>query len=413
MKKITKIIFLILVLSSNSLLTNIKAQSLTSPSYELIEPTVDSISGIADSPTYSILTNSSPTGAYSTNSSNYNLTGGTAKFVEANVPTIDCIEASTDGGSTVCTGVPGSDGMQGVCSQPGCYDRAKIEIGSENNPVDASYAIQISTVSDFSSGIQYIDGATRLPKSNLTISDFLFKCDWEGTVVSGYCNSANTTYQKFNILGLTPGTTYYVRLTAHHGDSSDANFTQSAWGPSQSVTIEMPTISMDIDIATTTAGSSNAPYVVALGNLSTSSVTTASDYIIFRFTTNALSGGEINIKGVNNGLQYATYTIPSVNNDLASIAQGFGLRNDSTTNSAVSTTYLGNISVSASPSDFTDTGAPHRVGSPSNSLVQLFDSGGLPLNTGVSAYWVKAKASTSAPAGNYSETLNTYGSATF
>src|SRR5690606_23504568 len=103
--------------------------------------------------------------------------------------------------------IPGEGGMIGVCSEPGCYDRAKFEI-SNDNPQNTRYAIQIATNPEFTNGVQYISGSNRFPKSTLTINDFLYKCEWEGITDSNYCVSSNITYQKYNIIGLTPDTLY-------------------------------------------------------------------------------------------------------------------------------------------------------------------------------------------------------------
>ncbi len=386
---------------------NIHAQNLDSTNYTLLGPTMDSGAGITNSANYSNLVGTSPIDQYTIISTNYSLRGGTATFIEAYVPTIICLETSTTTGTTNCTGVPGGNGMQGVCSSPGCYDRAKIEINTQGNAADARFAIQISTTSDFSSNIQYITGATRIPKNTLAVSDFLFKCEWEGTISVGYCGAANTTWQKYNILGLNPGTTYYMRVAGLKGSSTDGSFTQSAWGPSVSVSTQNTSISFDVDIATSTAGSSSQPYIINVLNIIPDTVYTSTDYIIFRSTTNALNGMRLLIKGNNGYLENVAnaQNIPSANGDLASQSEGWGLRNDSTTNSQINGGYLGTITVSSSPTDFTDTGATHRIGGITTSFIKLFDSNTLPLNTGVSGYKVKVKTDYSKKPGTYSDIL--------
>lgn len=383
------------------------SQSLDSSTYRLIEPTFGPVTGVTESTNYSALIDTSVANFTST-STNYRTRGGTAEFIEANVPTISCFETDTDSGSTSCAGVPGGDGMQAVCGEFGCYERAKLEINSQANAADTRYAIQISTASDFSSNIFYVDGTTRFLKTTLTINDFLPKCEWEGTTSAGVCGSPNATWQKYNILGLTPNTTYYVRLSAQHGSSTNATFTQSEWGPSDSTTTASPRITLDVDIATSTAGSSNTPYLVNMGQLSAGSITTATDMIIFRLSTNALSGITTQIKGLNAGLlnDGDPSLIPSVNGDLASLGTGFGLRNESTTNSAVNIGTIGDITISTTPSDFTDAVTSEQVGQVPTSFVPLFNSGGLPLHTGVTGFQVKAKPDLADAAGNYSETIN-------
>ncbi len=94
-----------------------------------------------------------------------------------------------------------------------------------------------------------------------------------------------------------------------------------------------------------------------------------------------------------------------MNGDLALNNYGFGVRNDDTTNSSLDGTYLGNITIATSPYDFSDTGADTKVGSPISSFSDIFDSNGLPLHTGVSGFFLKAKSDISYPAGTYSDVL--------
>lgn len=408
MKKINipKLIFATLVVVVLFLSFNfiVHAQNVDSANYTLIQPTTDSVNGISDSTNYSVLIDSSPISDYTISSSNYDLKGGTAAAIEAFVPEITCLESSTTGGTTACTGIPGTDGMQGVCSEPGCYDRVKLEIDANSNPLDARYAIQVSTVSDFSSNVSYVTGATRLLKNTLAITDFLYKCEWEGTISVGYCAAANTTWQRYNIIGLVPGTTYYMRVAALKGSDTNGSFTQSPWGPSQSVLLQNTTISIDVDIAPSTAGSSSPPYILTMQNVTPNAISTSNDYIIFRLTSNALSGTDLLIKGQNGALQNGSNQILNVNADLAS-NNGYGLRNDSTTNSSQNAGTIGTIAVSSTPSDFTDTGATDKVGSPTTAFVKLFSSNSQPLDNGVSGYKVKVKPSSSTPPGLYTEIL--------
>lgn len=385
------------------------AQNLDSTTYTILAPSIgEPFNDISDSSTYSQLIDSSPIDDYIVESTTYRADGGSANIFEANVPTVTCFETTTTSGSPAgCTGIPGSDRMKGVCSSPGCYDRAKLEINAQGNPDDARYAIQISTTSDFSSNVFYVDATTRLLKASLTVNDFIPKCEWEGTTVSGICGSPNTTWQKFDILGLTANTTYYVRLSAHRGLTADGKFQQSEWSPSTSATTASPSITLDVDIAPTTAGSSTPPFLLALGSSSAGVIKTSSDQVIFRLTTNALSGIQTLIKGANGGLLRVggSELITSANADLSSAGSGFGLRNVSASNSAANTTYLGNITISSTPNDFTDTGATHKVGAVGTTYVKLFDSNSLPLDTGVTGFVAKFKPAASHPAGNYRETM--------
>jgi len=391
----------------------ISAQNLNSNNYTLVAPTIDTAAGIINSNNYSGLVGSSPVDEFITTSSNYSNKGGTAAFVEANVPIFKCIETSTNSISTNCTGVPGANGMQGVCSIPGCYDRAKFEINIQGNAMDARYAIELSTTSDFSSNNFYLTGATHIPKTTLAISDFLFKCDWEGTLTD-LCNSSNLTWQKYNMIGLTPGTLYYIRASALKGSASTGSFTQSAWSPILSITTQHTFLTFKIDIGPNPITSTSIPpYLINLTNIVPNNISTSQNYIILRTSTNALNGINVQIKGLNGAL-IGVSSIPAFSGDLTNIANGYGIRNSLVSNSQINSGFLGNIAISTSPIDFSGpVGIPNQIGGPTTSFNNLFNSQGLPLNTGSAAFNVKIKADLSKGNGNYTETLTTLVYGTF
>jgi len=387
--------------------TLVSASDIDSTNYTLLAPAIGApISGSEDSTNYSLLQNST-IDSFVSSSSLFTQKGGFLGRIEANVPLLSCLEVDTNTGNTVCTGVPGSDGMQGVCGKEGCYDRAKAEIDAQGNPDDVRYALQVSTRSDFSSNIYYVDATLRTLSPTLGIDDFVPKCEWEGTVLSGICASANTTWQKYNILGLNGATAYYIRSSALHGTDTNGTFTQSAWGTSSTITTKVPTLSLDIDIAPDTTTPTNPPHNIGMGTLTPGSVITSTNMIVLRVSSNALNGVTSQIKSLNGGLKNdaGSELITSLNGDLALNNYGFGLRNDDTTNSAVDTGTLGDIVVATTPYDFSDTGAVTKVGSPVSSFSDIFDSNSLPLNTGISGYFLKAKSDISYPAGTYSDTL--------
>jgi len=298
--------------------------------------------------------------------------------------------------------------MQGVCSSPGCYDRAKLEINTQGNANDARYAIQVSTTSNFSSSIFTIAGTTHIMKNNSTValSDFLFKCDWEGTVLGSFCASPNTTWQKYNILGLVPGTQYYFRISGLKGSTTNGSFTQSAWSPIVTATTAHTSISFKIDIGPSSSSTSSPPYILSVNDILPNTITTSTNYMIFRTTSNALNGVQVQVKGQNGSLLNGANTIPGFSGNLSTQTNGYGIRNDSTTNSQINGGSIGNIHISTTPIDFTDPGGtPNQVGAPTTSFNNLFDSQSLPLNTGVSAYKVKVVADLTKPTGNYTETL--------
>lgn len=402
-----KNLLILITLSCLIFTSSVDAQNLDSTTYTLIGPNLSATTGITESTSYSALSSGNPMDDFTVSSSTYTARGTSQPFFEAFVPELICLETSTTSGTTNCTGIPGSDGMRGVCSSPGCYNRAKIEINVSGNPDDVKYALQISTDSNFASNVYYVSGITKLLKTDLELTDFLYKCEWEGTVSAGYCGSPNTTLQKYNILGLNPSTTYYVRASSFQGVDESEIFSQSDWGPSLSVATQATSITFDIDVASSTAGSSTPPYIISNLQILPESIYTTTDYIVFRVTSNALNGAEVQIKGENGELENAATAdvISAFTGDLAGTANGYGVRNDSATNSQINSGYLGDITVAASPIDFTDVGATHKVGGPTTSFVKLFDSNSLPIFTGVSAYKVKVKADFSKRPGSYQERL--------
>lgn len=383
-------------------ISSVNSANLDSTNYRLVEPSIgEPVGGIIESSSYKMLVDSSATDDTITTSSNYRSDAGTANFIEAAVPKVTCFETSTSSGT--CSA--GSNGMQEVCSTPGCYDRAKFKIDAQGNPNDVRYAVQMSTSSTFASNNFYIDSATRLPTLSITIADFLYKCEWEGTIQAGYCGSANTTYQKFNVFGLSSNTTYYIRFSAFQGVTSDAQFTQSEWGPSANATTAVPSLTLDLNIAPDTVTNTNVPYILNFGSSPAGVVTTASDYIVLNVSTNAVSGLTTSVKGLNGQLESGSNTIPAVNTDLdtLTVTSGWGIRNESTTNSQQYSSYLGSVTISNSPNDFTDAGAANKVGAPSSSFVTLFTSNLMPLHTGIAGFESKIKPVGATPSGLYDE----------
>jgi hypothetical protein len=390
-----------------SLVSAVFAQNLDSTNFTLIDPALDSpLVGDVDSTDYSLLFDGD-IGAFTTTSSTFRARGGIQTFMEPPIPTISCFETNTNSGSTTCTGLPGADGMFAVCTSLGCYNRAKLELNAQGGAADTRYAIQISTASDFSSNVFYVDATTRFLKASLTIADFIPKCEWEGTTSSGVCGSPNTTWQRHNILGLQHTTTYYVRLSAQKGTATDANFTQTDWSPSVNATTTDPEITVNVDIAVDTVTGSAVPYIVDFGQVATDVVNTATNMIVFKVSSNATSGVDTVIKGLNGGLKHTTLAdiMTSVDADLAVASSGFGLRNNSAGNAQNYTSTLGNITISTTPSDFSASGGAHRVGGVGTSFVKLFTSNDLALDGGVAPFYVKAKPAGSFSPGNYSETF--------
>ncbi|MCA9385644.1 fibronectin type III domain-containing protein [Candidatus Dojkabacteria bacterium] len=310
-------------------------------------------------------------------STNYRVLPGSPNVLVANVPEIECFE-TTSSGTTSCSDTDITpDGMVMLCGTSGCYDRARIEIDPQDNTTDTLYSIQIKESG--SSTWRYVDGTTFIIEDEAThdINDYLTETTWEGTTSS------------FNILGLKPGTSYDAQITALHGD-----FTESMPSPVSTTTTGLPSLFFDIDIDTAsgTTSETSAPYAIQLGVLNPVSVSTSNNLIWFDLGTNAISGISMFVEDDYSGLQSPTslYTIPSLDSDLSSSLEGFGLVGNTT-----SETYIGPLTVESAFGNGGDI-----VGGISTTPVAIYNSNGGPLHNGRGSLFVKAKTSTSTPSGD-------------
>jgi len=318
-------------------------------------------------------------------STDYKLGVGVAFNWMATAPSINCFETTTEGSTSCDDADVNPDGLVMLCGDGGCYDRARFELNSENNPTDTLYSFQITT--DISWSIyDYIDGATFLIETASThdINDYLTESAWEDTPSS------------INVYGLSYNTTYYVRGTALHGD-----FTESGPGPASNATTAYPQISFDIDIADTGGGSTEtaAPYSIDLGTLAYGSVTTGVNLIWMDIGTNLPEGVNIFVRDQYSGLYSATtlYTLSSTDANLDNVA-GYGLVEYS-----ASEDYLGPLVVESS---FGNGG--NIVGGISNNIYSkpIYNTSNLPLYAGRCSLYVKARPSEDTPmSDDYTDTI--------
>ncbi|MCB9789650.1 fibronectin type III domain-containing protein [Candidatus Nomurabacteria bacterium] len=322
--------------------------------------------------------------------SSYQLRPGTTNEFLANTPIVACFETTSTGSSNCTTGPAylNSNGMVRVCGTDGCYNKARFEIDTQNNPSDTLYGVQIST-DDFVSDIQQIDGTSYKPKdlADRQLADYLTESDWETPV--------------FNIKGLQSNTTYYVRITALHGD-----FTESTPSPSASATTANALITFDIDITDMAESTpeTSAPYGISFTGdyklISGGALQTNLDLIWMDLETNAEGGAAVAHKGLYGGLYSAnqTYTITSATEDLSADPEGFGLQNyDYSGTETYEETYSGQSSLGTITIATNYNGAGNNVGIVDTDLLLLFGSDG-PTDAGRVSMWVKAKAGNSAPA---------------
>lgn len=374
-------IFLVLILLSP--VARIYATELDSTNFKIVGVTTSSGGGIGDSANYSIMLQAGEISANpSTYSTNYRINQDPSANFVAEIPSIRCFETNTNGSNTNC--VSGSQpitngGMQAVCTSMGCYNRARFEIDQRSNPKDTLYGVQIST-DNFVNDIKCLSGSTFAPKSeDCNINDFRTKEYWEGV--------------DFNVKNLQQSTTYYLRITALHGD-----FTQSDYSPITTATTTSTIISFDIDIAQEAGvnAESTPPYTISFTSdqelISGAAMTTARELIWFDLNSNA-QGAIVAVNSQNGGLYSPStnYKIISENEDLnTSGAEGFGLQKY----------ILAPTALTATPAF---AGSNGHVGAITVSPRQIYTSTE-PIENGRMGTYVKARASTNAlPATDYEE----------
>lgn len=255
------------------------------------------------------------------------------------------------------------------------YNKLHFVIDEQGNPSDALYALQISTSSDFSSGVNYV-------KSDLTIGATLTTSDYQTYTAWGGANGSI-------IIGLTPNTTYYLRAKATQGQ-----FTESAYGPSANATTANPSLSFSV-----------SPSSIALGDLPAGTVVDAPSAISVSLDTNALSGSDVYINGKNSGLlsNTASFTIPSATGDLSSLNHGFGARVTAASQSS------GGPFTAASPYN----GSADNVGLTDTTIRKIFTSL-VPVSGASGSVLLKAKAQINDPAASdYTETITLIAAANF
>lgn len=303
--------------------------------------------------TYSLEGSGGEVSGLTPTTSNYKVKPGFTEIIQANVPSI----ATFDNGS-------GS-----------FYNKLHFVINTQNNPSDALYSLQISTSSTFASGNYYV-------KNDLSIGGTLVLADYQTYTAWGGASGASIT-------GLQPNTPYYLRVKATTG-----KFTESQYGP---INGPISTVNPYITFSISTSS-------IAMGLLLAGTVVNSPSDIGLTFATNASSGGDVYISGVNGGLSSTavTSTITSATGDLSALGRGFGARVSST--GATS----GTVS-SVSPFN----GAGDNVGIINATIRKILSASG-PVVGGTGSVTIKAKSASNDPAANdYTETLTLLASASY
>ena len=269
------------------------------------------------------------------------------------------------------------------------YDKLNVVIGQQNNPSDAKYALQVSTTSNFSSGIFYVQTDNTLG-ATLTTSDYQSYTVWGGAT-------------GVNIIGLSPSTTYYIRAKVTQVNSFSGISTESAYGPSSSAATSALSISYCLYTGANCAAGGST---VAFGSITPSTVTAGPVNINVDFATNADTGGSIYIYGLHGGLASTTAssTITSATANLTTAASGFGAQ------------------ISSSPTQ--TSGGPLSIDSPYSAssgnvgavttIVNPILTSLAPIVGGNSVIVIKAKTAVTTPAAtDYSETFTLLAAAAF
>ena len=384
------------------------AQSeLTSDNYKIIDPQVDSGGGVSNSASFGLLSSlGDPTADARLTSGSYKVGLSFPNGIQANVPLIRCVETDTTSGDTNCLDFPNANGAQGECGTPGCYDRAKIEVDHQNNPIDSLYLVSIT---DINTTVEYFLQSDHTVNTVFDINDYMTLCALQGSdsrVGSGCQNSGDPEWdealQRTNIFGLTPGGSYDIKVRALNGD-----FTESPYSPTSSITLQFPVISFDIDIADSSGFSTETGgnHSISLGELTPGIVVTADDRIWLDMNSNIVPGFNVYVKDLNNGLLSGIPTsIPSQSEDLdvdSGNDGGFGLKVDTSTQ-----TSLGPLIASGTY----DTTGGNEVGSVSTTDAVIFSTNTTGSNLGQisdgrAALLVKALPSTGALPGIFTDVL--------
>ncbi len=250
------------------------------------------------------------------------------------------------------------------------YNKLNVTIDTSNDPTDATYSIAVST-DNFASNLTYVQADGTLGGSRV----YQTYTAWGGG--SGSL-----------IIGLSPSTTYYVKVDAMQG-----LFTNTAYSAVASLATVAPTLSFSV-----------SPNSSSFSNIIGGSISTSSN-ISFTFSTNGASGGSIYVRGANAGFvsPSQSYTVPAISADLSGQAQGFGIQATNPNQSS------GGPLTTVSPYN----GAGNVVGAETVAFAQMLTSGAA-IAGGTATANVQVKVLTTAPAvSDYAETFSFIASASF
>lgn len=255
------------------------------------------------------------------------------------------------------------------------YNKLKFVLNPGTNPSDTLFSIAISDDNFVTTKYIKNDNTVGLTRA---ITDYQSYTAWGGA--SGQ-----------NVIGLTPATTYKIKVNAFQG-----KFTETEYGPTATAATVAPSITFDIDVSATDTETA-PPYATSFGNLLPATVKDANEKIWIDVDTNANSGAMVYVKSASAGLHsnYTGYTIVSATADLTSASTGYGVQGSTATQSSG-----GPLSISA-PYNV----ASQNVGFVDTALRQVF-SATAPITAGRGSFILKAKSAATTPSGaDYQDTL--------
>ncbi len=321
-----------------------------------------------NSTNYTLKTYDIGTGGGSSTSTNYSLQGGVGAQSGASQSSAT-YKAQSDGRGVLNANVPPAPTFTNPSNY---YNQLRLVLATGGNPTDTKYLIAIST--DSFATTNYVQVDTSIGGSQALVNYQTYSA-WGGA--SG-----------FLITGLSPSTTYQVKVKALQG-----KFTGSGFGPVATAATVAPSVSFSL--ATTLTGT--PPFTVGFTSLTAGVVTTGTADALIGLTTNANNGGAIYVRDTNAGLYstLANSTIPSVSADLSSVSSGYGGQITSTGQAS------GGPFVAQAPFN----GAANNVGAMTTTPQQLLTTTA-PITTGTGTFRLKAKAAALTPsAPDYADTV--------
>ncbi len=330
-----------------------------STTYEMHDAAVGAFgSGVLDSDTYSAIGFGGEVGGVKGVGATYNLGPGLVFTRQANVP-----QAPT------------------FTNPSTYYNKLHFVLATSSNPTDTKYAVAVSN--DNFATTYYVQSDHTLGVSAV----YQTYAAWGGD--SGAI-----------VIGLTPNTTYAMKVKAVH-----TKYTETEFSPTATAATVGATLTYDIDVASSDSESA-PPYTVTMGTLTPGSVTTATSKIWIDLATNAENGAFVYAYDTLSGLRStnANYTITSLTTNLASVFEGYGLQVAS-----VGQTSGGPL-LAVSPYN----GALENVGAITTTSQTVFTSSNAPIIGGRGSMYLKAKSATTTPAAeDYADTITLIASGSF